>query len=123
MTSMSTSGFNLRRPRFELGAMKPSIDSVPRDQFVMRSVVRYHSSADDDDLIGVANGAEPVSDSDHRSALHQALQGFDHKLFRFAVQGGRRLVEQQDGAVAHHHARNPDPLALPAREGGASLSD
>src|SRR5580692_10091947 len=80
------------------------------------------SASDDDDLVSVADSAEPVGDSDDGLALHELLECIDDELFGLAVEGCSGFVEQKDGAVANHDAGNADALTLPTGERGAAVA-
>ena len=96
--------------------MELGVEAIVRHEFVMRAVFGDDSSVDDDDLVGVADGAEAVGDGDDGLALHQPFQRVDHEFFGFAVERGGGFVEQKDRAVANHHPGDADALALPAGE-------
>jgi hypothetical protein len=92
-------------------------------QLVVRSALDDLSVRHDDDAIGVAHGGEAVRDDQGGPVLHQALEGFLHQALRLGVEGGRRLVEDQDGRVLQDRARDREPLALSARESDTEIAD
>ena len=63
-----------------------------------------------------------MSDGDHGLALHEAVQALLDGGFHLAVQRAGGFVEQQNGGVFEHHARNGYALALAARELDAALA-
>src|SRR5579862_7573068 len=96
----------LRSAGVELRAMKFSISAVEGDQLIVRSVFGHDTLFDDNNLVGVTNCAQPMSDGDDSAALHQPLQGIDYQPFRLAVERRRRLVENQNRAIPDHHSRD-----------------
>src|ERR1700679_1388134 len=106
-----------------LYAVQLTVDALPRQQFIMRTLLRDYTAIEDDDLVRISNGAEPVRDGDHGTALHQLGETFHDEALRFRVQGGRWLVQNQDWGVSDDRPRNPYALALAARYGQAPLAD
>ena len=84
---------------------------------------RRSGPVEDDDLIGVAHGRQPVGDGDRRTALGQPLElGLD----RVSVCVSSELVglvEHEHGWVAQHRAGDRHPLLLPAGEAVPALAD
>src|SRR5262249_46484899 len=64
-----------------------------------------------------------VRDSNYGAAVHKLLKCIDDLLLRFAVEGGRGFIEQQNRAVANHDARNADALPLSPGECHPALAD
>ena len=104
------------RAGVELGAVELGVDAVAGHQLVVGAVFGDDAAGEDDDLVGVADGAEPMGDGDDGLAFHELFEGVDDEFLGFAVEGGGGLVEQQDGAVANHDAGDADALALAAGE-------
>ena len=77
----------------------------------------------DDNLVGGLDGAHPVRNDKHSLAGQQPGQGSLHLCFVFHVQGGRGLVQQDDGGVFQQGPGNRDPLTLAAGERAAVFAD
>ena len=60
----------------------------------------------DDDTIGVLNRGEPVGDGDDSAALLKLVEGLLDQFFRFGVEGGHCLVEQEDARIFQNRARD-----------------
>ena len=60
------------------------------------------------------NGGEPVGNHQGGAPLHQALQGLLHQAFRFGVQGGGGLVQNQNRRIFVQRTGNGQALALAA---------
>src|SRR6266704_7122981 len=98
--------------RPDLNAMELPVDPVQREQLVVRASFRDGSVLEDEDIVGIADRAQAVSDRDHGASLHQALERLDDDPFGFGVERGSRLVEDEDGRVADDGTGDPDALPL-----------
>jgi len=99
------------------------VPTAAREQVLVRAHLDNPPVVEDDDLIGIADGREPVGDCDRRAALGEALErGLDRSL-GLRVERRRRLVEDEDGRVAENRARDCDALLLAAGEAVAALAD
>jgi hypothetical protein len=67
---------------------------------------------EDDDAIGVFDGAETVGDDDGGASFHQAIKGFFDEEFAFCVKGAGGFVEDQDAWIFEYGSRNGHPLFL-----------
>ena len=77
---------------------------------------------DDEDLVGAANGCEPVRDDDRRTAVQQPVERLLDQDLRWSVDVRRRLVEDQDAGISEERACDRDQLPLASREAGAALA-
>eukprot|EP00326_Haptolina_ericina_P029196 CAMPEP_0181172326 /NCGR_PEP_ID=MMETSP1096-20121128/2390_1 /TAXON_ID=156174 ORGANISM="Chrysochromulina ericina, Strain CCMP281" /NCGR_SAMPLE_ID=MMETSP1096 /ASSEMBLY_ACC=CAM_ASM_000453 /LENGTH=161 /DNA_ID=CAMNT_0023260047 /DNA_START=483 /DNA_END=968 /DNA_ORIENTATION=+ len=84
----------------------------------MRALLDKASAIDNDDLVGVADGREPVCDDDTRET-RPAQQMIDRRLqlaLVLVVEGTRRLVKDKDLGFTQQRACNRHTLPLTARE-------
>src|SRR4051812_4925492 len=109
--------------RIKLRPIEIGVDSALLKQLFMGAAFGDYPSGKHDNLLGIANGGESVSDRDHRLTFHQLFQCVDDELLRFAVERRRGLIHQQDGAIADHDPGYAYSLALTAGECGSALSD
>ena len=58
------------------------------------------SVVEDDDKVGVADGAKAVGDDEGGTALHQRVHASLNEPFRTSVDGGCCLVEDEHGRIA-----------------------
>ena len=93
------------------------------EQLLVRADLGDAAAVEHDDLVGVADGREPVGDRDRRPALGQPLERLLDGALGLRVERGRRLVEDEDRRVAQDRPRDRDPLPLAAREAVAALAD
>ncbi len=75
------------------------------------------------DPIRAAHNREPVADDQRGASAHQALQRLLDDPLRFRLDGGGRLVQDEDLRVGEEGARDADPLPLPAGEPHAAFPD
>ena len=83
-------------------------------QFRMRALLDDFAVVEHDDAGGVAHGADPVGDDDHRAALRDGTHFVLDHPFAFVVQRRRRFVEDQDTRVGQQRSGDGAALALPA---------
>ena len=106
----------------------PAIGATERQQLLVCARLDDAAFFEDDDLVGVDDGREPVRDDERRAAGHQFAQRPLDRDLALGVQRRGRLVQEQDGRVAQDRARDRDPLLLPdgydtvAGERGTNLS-
>ena len=78
---------------------------------------------DHDYPVCVRHGGEAVCDHDEGPACHQLRDGSFYLRLALGVRIGRGLVQDHDGCVVQHGARDGDALALAAREVTAASPD
>jgi hypothetical protein len=74
----------------ELQMVQVGVHPVERQQLLMGTVFSHDAILDHNDLVGVAQGAQTMGDSDDGAAGDQPFQGFDHQVFGFGVE--RRAI-------------------------------
>ena len=94
-----------------------------RKQFLVRAPLDDLALLQDDDLIGVLDGREPVRHDQHRAdGPHLFKRPLDQDL-SLGVDVRRRLVEDQDLRPVQDRAREREQLPLSLREVLAALDD
>jgi hypothetical protein len=88
----------------------------------MRTTFRHDTAGDYDDLVGISDGGQAVSNRDDRASLHQALQGFNYQLLGFAVERRCWFIQQENRIVADHHACDTDALPLATGKGRSAFA-
>ena len=76
-----------------------------------------------DNFIGVFDGGQAVGYDDGSPAHRQFLQSILNEHLGGVVQGGGRLVQNEDGRIFKKYPRDGNPLLLPAGQLDASLAD
>ena len=74
------------------------------------------------DAVGVADRRKAMRDDQHGAARHQPVEGVLDEAFAFGIEGGGGLVENQDGRIPEHGARDGDALPLATGEQGAAVA-
>jgi len=88
------------------------------EKLFVRALLEDPPAPHDGDLVGVADGGQPVCDYDSR-ALRSGKQSVErglHDAFTLRVERRRGLVKQQNRRVLQDSASDRDPLFLPTRE-------
>ena len=88
----------------------------------MGAHLAYPSVVQNQDLVGVHQGGDPVGDQ-NGGALHIFPDGLADLLVSFHVHGGEGVVKHLDGGVLHQHPGDGHPLLLPAGNGHAPLAN
>src|SRR5450755_2959747 len=82
----------------------------------MRAPLYDLSLLHDHNLIGAANGRKAVRDDERSASLHEIRKTLLDHLFRFRVEAGSRLVQNEDAWLGQNRAGNRDALPLSARQ-------
>ena len=80
-----------------LDAVELRVLATEREQRLVGALLGDRAVLQDDDVVGVANGAQAVSDGDHRPAVHGPLERLDDHVLGLGVERGGRLVEDENG--------------------------
>src|SRR3984893_13362052 len=105
----------------KLQLVKLGVDAVAVQQLLVGSFFCHHAALDDDDPVGVAQGAESMGDRDDGAAPHQPFHRLDHQRLGLGVKRRGGLVENQNRVVADERTGDPDALTLPARQRAAAI--
>ena len=72
---------------------QPSVEALGSDQLVVCAGLDDSTPVEDDDLVRIFNGAQPVGDDQCGAAYHQAFQRLLYQVLTLGVQGAGRFVE------------------------------
>ena len=64
---------------FVLDTMKLGVNAIASKQLAVRTFFRDDAVLENDDLVGLAYGAQAMCDHDDRAAFHQLSQTFDNE--------------------------------------------
>ena len=103
--------------RFEvvLFLVKLAVAAVQGKQRVVRAALHDLAVLEDENLLGASDRGETVGDDEGGPAAAQGFQPVLDECFTFAVQAGRRFVENEDGRVGENGAGDGDALPLARR--------
>ena len=106
-----------------LAGDQAGVGAVAGHELVVAADLDDAAVVEDDDAVGVADGAEAVGDDEGGAALLQLLQRLLDEVLALAVERRGGLVEDEDAGVAEDGAGDRDALALAAAELDAALAD
>src|SRR5206468_9096205 len=73
--------------------------AIASQQLRGRPFLEEGAIVEDDDAVGMADGRQAMGHDERRPALHQTLEGVEHRRLSVGVEGRRRLVEDEDRRV------------------------
>ena len=80
--------------------MQTGIQSTPRQQFRMGSLLDHASGLHGHDDVGPLDRGQPVRDAEGGAADHERFEGGLNGSLRLSIEGAGRLIEDEDGRVA-----------------------
>jgi L-ascorbate metabolism protein UlaG (beta-lactamase superfamily) len=86
------------------------IKPVAFGEVFMASAFHDASAFQDEDLVGVPYGGEPVGDDEAGPVFHEAVEGLLDQPFGGVVHAGGGLVEDEDGRVFEQGAGDGEAL-------------
>ena len=110
---------DVRRPV----SVQTGVRAAGGHQLVVRASLDDASVVEDDDEVGAANRGQAVCDDERCSSCQQVTQPSLDPALGTDVDGGRRLVEDQDVRIGEQRAGERDELPLAQREPEATLSE
>src|SRR6476659_3204966 len=121
--SIDTSGRQARLLEAVVASDEGGVAAAAGQELVVGATLDDLAAVEDEDLVGVADGGEPVGDGHRGAALGEVVERLLHGALGAGVEGAGGLVEEQDGRVAQDGPRDRDALLLAAREPVAALAD
>lgn len=106
-----------------LGAYKPGVGSVGREQLVVGALLDNLPVGHDDDIVRAADGGQPVGYHDHGPVGGDVVERLLDNLLGVGVQSAGRLVEEENARVRDDAAGDDDALFLAAGECRTPLAD
>ncbi len=105
------------------GRVQPAVDATLGDQPVVRPALHDPALVEDDHLVGVLGGGQPVGDGDRGAAVHQRLQRPADAHLELGVDRAGGLVEHQQVGVGEVRPDQRDQLSLARAHRLAALAD
>src|ERR1700683_2104393 len=99
------------------------VDAALREKFLVGALFAQAAFVEDEDAVGVLDGAEAVCDDERRAAAEQTVQSLANLEFGFGVYAGGSFVEDQEARIVSHGAGEIDELALTYRERRSAFVD
>ena len=121
--SVSFASLCLPAPTSGIGAGgdEAAVNALLRHKFVMVAGLDDAPLVDDQDLIGVANGIEPVGNDQQGLTPAQLGDGLLDVALVVGVHAGSGLIQNDDGGILQNAAGNGDPLPLSTGETGSTF--
>ena len=88
---------------------------VTLKKLLVRSSSLYLTPVQDEDLIGVGDGAESMGNDERGASVRQGCESFLDVLLGFRGKGGSDFVEHDDPRILQDCASNGDTLLLTTR--------
>ena len=113
-------------PQLFLGELGPGdllVDRAGLHQFLVGTHPHHPPLVQNDDLVRVPDGADPLSHDQSSGILQLPVQAGTEPGIRPVVQGGEGVVEHQDLRAPRQGPCDGEPLLLAAGYVGASLGD
>ena len=92
-------------------------------QLGVGSLLHKSAVVNDQNLIGLLDGCQPVGDGDHGLAPRQLGERLLDQVLVFGVNAGGRFVQNDDGRIFQNGARNGNALLFAAGQRAAALAD
>ena len=107
----------------ELQSGDAEIGSRLAHQLGVRTALHDTPVVHHDDRVSSSQRAQAVGDDERGAAGNGAIQGFEDLVFRFAVDGSGRIIQEQNGGFEQHGACDGEPLSLTARKTAAAFAE
>src|ERR1051325_11077982 len=91
-------------------------------QLRVRAALDDLAGFEHENLIGAADGREPMRDDERRAARPQPAQAVLNHLLALAVEAGGGFIQNEDARVGEDRARDRDALPLAAGQLDAALA-
>ncbi len=93
------------------------------EQLLVRALLAQFAFVENENAVGVLDGAEPVRDDQGGAAFEQAVERLADQDFGLGVHARCRFVENQEPRIVRERPREADQLALPHGKSRAAFAD
>ena len=109
---------------FELAQIQMVIEAAPIQKILVRALFDDLTIVDDQHLVGIADGAQPMGDHKAGPSFHQPQKGRLDPDLGAAVDAAGRLIQDQDARIGKDGPGDGQKLALALAEvAGPSPTD
>ena len=108
---------------FVLELVEAVVDAALGEKFLMRALFAQAALVEDENAVGVLNGAQAMGDDERGAAGEQAVERFANQQLGFGVHAGGGFVENQEARIVRQRAGEADQLALADGKSRAALVD
>src|SRR5882762_2394700 len=106
-----------------LQLVKPVVNTALGEKLLARALFAQAPFVEDEDAVGVLDGAQAMGDDQSGAPGEQAAESFANEKFRFRVHAGGGFVKDEETRIVGQGAGEIDELALADRKSGAALVD
>ncbi len=106
----------------ELAFVEVGVVAVEAEEFLVRAAFDDAAFVEDADDVGVADRRYAVRDDQRCSILADVAEIMEDRFLGVRVNGGERIVEDQDPRVAHHGTGDGGSLLLATGERDAAFA-
>ncbi len=96
--------------------MEAGVAAIAGDELLMLAIFDDDAILDRDDAVGAADRRKAMRDDDNGAALNDVAHVRLDDALGLVIEGGRRLIEDQDARIADKGAGDRDALPLAARQ-------
>src|ERR1700752_2669548 len=106
-----------------LQLVEPIVNAPLGEQLLVRALFAEPALVEDEDAVGMLNGAEAMRDHQRGAATEQAVKGVADLQLGLGVDAGGGFVQDQKARIVCQRASKIDELPLTDRERRAALVD
>ena len=108
---------------FVLELIEAVVNASLTEQFLMGALLAQASFVEDENAVGILDGAQAVGDDDRGASGEKTIQGFANHHFGFGIDAGGGFVEDQEARIMRQGAGETHQLALADGKRGAALGN
>src|SRR5271166_6633032 len=106
----------------KLKRIEPCEKPIRRQELSYCPALDYSSRIENDNLVGMLNSADPMSDDQYGPIFAERLEGILNHSFRDEIERVCSLIQNEDLWVSDKRAGQGQPLTLTTREPNAPVS-
>src|SRR5712671_3658577 len=108
---------------FVLELVEAVVDAALGEEFLVRALLAEATLVEDENAVGMLNGAEAMRDDQRGATAEQAVESIADLQLGLGVHAGSSFVKDEEARIVRQGAREIDELALTNRQRGAALID
>src|SRR6266850_4258651 len=108
---------------FVLELVEAVVDAALGEEFLVRALFAEAALVEDEDAVGMLNGAETMRDDQRGATAEQAVESIADLQLGLRVHAGSSFVKDEEARIVRQGAGKIDELTLTNRQRGAALVD
>jgi hypothetical protein len=93
---------------FVLELVEAVVDAALGEEFLVRALFAEAAFVEDEDTVGVLNGAEAMRDDERGSAAEQAVEGVADLQLSLGIDAGGGFVQDEEARIVREGASETD---------------